>query len=641
MSFVSPGMLIFISAVGIPIIIHLMKNQKFINAHLGTNRFLIEVLKTRNRWRKIENLLLFLLRVAIILLLVALFMRPFIQQPKKVTGSMVVVLFDTSGSEYDDFYKLKQNYSKRLGQISKQLPKEAEIKLFSFNNKITPIDKSDIMNLTCTGEHTDYKAVFNETADFIKLAKKDSASVILFSDLQTNGISELDEFSFPADIPVIIESSNKLLSQNLTISKIRNLTPVISSKKGQKLFNIELEARLNIYGSEQPETVQIGYNIDGKYNSQKVRVENGRCIIDAKISEETLAKRYVSGFFHLESDDDLKVDNYHQFILPIEKTGSILIHNGQVGVDRFEDSSYFIEKSLNSFKRRSQQKWQTKTVAKLPAEIEEDLLILCQPQNFSEIELAAMDEYMNAGGKVIIFAGEEFTIADESFKTQLPFKVEKSPVNSPTTIKTWDKKYVGLKLFDGTASGDLSSLFVFDTLKIEEKEGVKKLVELSNGSTLIAETAVGKGSLLFIAQSCEKTGAQFVTQRMFIPLLHELVNYKLSNDKPQLKVYHNDLIDLEKVRLVEEPTFNEKELTYTATVKNFNEIESDIERLTPEEFYTKLGLSKTDLESRKNEMELMVKPKNTLRPNEIWIWVIAALALVWVIENMVADRRVI
>ncbi len=641
MSFVSPGMLIFISAVGIPILIHLMKNQKFINANLGTNRFLIEVLRTRNRWRKIENLLLFLLRVALILLLVALFMRPFIQQPKKVTGSMVVMLFDTSGSEYDDFYKLKQNYRKRLREISKQLPKEAEIKLFSFNNKITPIEKADIMTLKCTGEYTDYKSVLNETADFIKIAKKESASVILFSDLQANGISDLEEFSFPADIPVIIEPSSKLLTQNLTISKVRNLTPVLSSKRGQNLYNIELEAKLNVYGTEQPETVQIGYNIDGKYNTQKLRVENGRCIIDAKISEETLDKRYISGFLHIESDDDLKVDNYHQFILPVEKTGSILIHNGQVGIDRFEDSSYFVEKSLNSFKRKNHQKWQTRTTTKLPDEIEADLLILCQPQNFSHIELSAMDEYLNSGGKVIIFAGEEFTIADEEFKTHLPFKVEKSTVNTPTTVKDWDKKYVGLKLFDGTASGDLSSLFVFDTLKVEEKEGVRKLVQLSNGSTLITETAVGKGSLLFIAQSCEKTGAQFVTQRMFIPLLHELVNYKLSNDKPKLKVYQSDLIELDKVRLVEKPQFNEKELTYTVTVKNFNELESDIERLSPNEFYTALGLSKTDLKSQKNDMELMIKPKDTLRPNEIWIWVIAALALVWIIENMVADRRLI
>lgn len=641
MSFVSPGMLIFLSAVGIPILIHLMKNQKFIHANLGTNRFLIEVLKTQKRWHKLENIILFLLRTAIILLLVTLFMRPFIHKPKPVSGSMVVALFDTSGSEYDDFYKQKKQYLKRLNEISRQLSEEAELKLFTFNHKITPITKSEIMGLQCTGEHTDYKAVLNETADFIKLSKKSSASVVLFSDLQANGISDLDGFSFPADIPVVVETSPRLLSRNLTINKIRCLNPVINLAQGQKHVSIEFEGELRVYGSDQPKVVEVGYNIDGNYQSCKVEVRNNRFIVKADVSALKLKKRYLSGFFQLETDDDLLIDNCHQFMCPIEKTGSILIYNGQVGIDRFGDSSYFIEKSLNSFRRESNKTWRTKTVTKLPEQITADLLILCQPQHFSDIELTAMEDYLENGGKVIMFAGDEFLLADDAFKSHLPFKISKWKVNTPATIKNWDKQYTGLKLFDGTAGNDLSSLLVFDTLKIEEKEGIRRLIQLSNGSTLMAEAKVGTGSLLFIAQSCEKKGAQLVTQRMFIPLLHELAAYKLSNDKPKLKVNYTDLLDLEKIRLVAPPVFDKTLSTYTGTVKNFNPLESDIERLSPDAFHAALGLSKKELKSADDQFKAFQKPKNSLRPDEVWIWVIAALALIWLIENMVADRRLI
>ena len=75
MSFIQIGFLGALTAMAIPVVIHLVFRQKTRQVELGTLRFLREVLEHNARRRRVMRWLLLALRLACVALLAVLFAR--------------------------------------------------------------------------------------------------------------------------------------------------------------------------------------------------------------------------------------------------------------------------------------------------------------------------------------------------------------------------------------------------------------------------------------------------------------------------------------------------------------------------------------------------------------------------------------
>ncbi|MFK7778725.1 MAG: BatA domain-containing protein, partial [Gimesia sp.] len=103
MSFLTPLYLFGIIAVGLPILLHLVRHQPKNVFYFSTIRFLEHKPPQTNRRNKIENWLLLLLRAAAVMLLVAAFARPFIKNTDfelttAATTQQTIILIDASSS---------------------------------------------------------------------------------------------------------------------------------------------------------------------------------------------------------------------------------------------------------------------------------------------------------------------------------------------------------------------------------------------------------------------------------------------------------------------------------------------------------------------------------------------------------------
>src|SRR5882672_2084373 len=77
MSFLNPFFLFGSLALAVPVLIHLVRREKSEVVRFSSLMFLLKVPKRSVRQQKLKNLLLMLLRLLILALLVAAFMRPY------------------------------------------------------------------------------------------------------------------------------------------------------------------------------------------------------------------------------------------------------------------------------------------------------------------------------------------------------------------------------------------------------------------------------------------------------------------------------------------------------------------------------------------------------------------------------------
>src|SRR3954464_5628935 len=103
MSFLAPLFLVGLVAVAAPIIFHLIRRTVKERVRFSTLMFLKESPPRLTKRSHLENILLLLMRCAVICLLAVSFARPYFQRavtapPKPNSGRRFVVLLDTSAS---------------------------------------------------------------------------------------------------------------------------------------------------------------------------------------------------------------------------------------------------------------------------------------------------------------------------------------------------------------------------------------------------------------------------------------------------------------------------------------------------------------------------------------------------------------
>ena len=96
MSFVNPLFLVALSALVIPIIIHLFNFRKFKKIYFTNVRFIAEIKQETKKRSQLKHLLILLMRLLAIASLVIAFAKPYIPSPlqhKKFTGRQAISVY--------------------------------------------------------------------------------------------------------------------------------------------------------------------------------------------------------------------------------------------------------------------------------------------------------------------------------------------------------------------------------------------------------------------------------------------------------------------------------------------------------------------------------------------------------------------
>ncbi len=231
MSFVNPWFLFALSAIAIPIIIHLFKFRRFRKVLFSNVSFLEELKEEKRKQSKLKNLLILLFRILAILFLVLAFTRPYIPHEDGETsheGNVVSIYVDNSFSmealadrgrlvdeakliaeeiseEFaatDDFHLLTNDFEGKHQRL---------VNLKDFIGFLEEIEISPVVR--------ELSQIYQRQKEMLNNSASDSKHIFMLSDFQKN-VSDFENFEVDTGISAYFIPLDAQRADNLYIDSL-------------------------------------------------------------------------------------------------------------------------------------------------------------------------------------------------------------------------------------------------------------------------------------------------------------------------------------------------------------------------------------------------------------------------------------
>ncbi|MBO0721131.1 MAG: BatA and WFA domain-containing protein, partial [Blastocatellia bacterium] len=267
MSFLNPLFLLGLGAIAAPIIVHLVRRTRAQRVEFPSLMFVRRVPQRTIRRRRIQNLLLLLLRCLAFLLLVLAFVRPYFGSGQaEATGRRAnVILLDSSFSmRYGDRFEQAKDRARavldRLGAgertalVTFGLNYEVQNGFTADANQL----KAALANLQPGYAGTDYIQALRAAEGMFKDAGAAAKNIILISDFQASGRRTADTaYRLSKEIKLTTIDLGQPESPNLAISDV-HVQPLIYQPK----YSEKLTARISNYSEAAKDGVRVEFQLN-------------------------------------------------------------------------------------------------------------------------------------------------------------------------------------------------------------------------------------------------------------------------------------------------------------------------------------------------------------------------------------------
>src|SRR5436309_2700378 len=331
MAFLTPFFLLGLSAIAIPVLIHLIQREKKRVIEFPSLMFVRRIPYQSVRRRRIRHWALLLMRAAAIALIVAAFARPFIHQgtvAAAVGGGAreVVILLDQSASMgYGDHWSRARDAARA---VVRGLGADDRATLVLF-------DKNAEENMRATSDRTRLEAASNAAhvgpgaaryGPALKLAESmlsrsaiKRREAILISDFQRSGWSGSEEVRFPEGMTISTVSVASSSTANLAVPSVAFAR---SSFSGQERLTVT--AGLSNKGDEALKDVPVTLTIDGHEIQAEKATIAAHASGSVSFTQFTLSAPNVRGSVRAGTDP-LPADNTFHFVLAPSEPVSLLV----------------------------------------------------------------------------------------------------------------------------------------------------------------------------------------------------------------------------------------------------------------------------------------------------------------------------
>ncbi|MFQ5707386.1 MAG: BatA domain-containing protein [bacterium] len=544
LTFLNSAILLGLSAVAIPILIHLFTRKKVKTVYFSSLRFLIELQKHKIRRLKIRQILLLIVRALIILALVLAFARPALKSSSASSlesGAQItaVIILDNTLSMGREFA------GKRLLDIAKQRALEVlnllrpgdEIYLlypqappkFAHKGPRYSLDtvRELIENTELSFRTTDYLSTFRAAEEILRKSQNINKEVYFISDMQKNGLRPQESGDgaklFDKHVNVFVLPVQSTERTNLDIASVRLANQILERDKV-----VEIESELRSHSQHRLKDRLVHLFVNGK------RVGQQALDFEATSTQKVLFKMipdrtgFQSGFVQLE-DDELLDDNTRYFTYRILDEIPVLIVTGPSANSRYLKLALHPEKTsttnvtvdeidYNKFPEQNLNKYRVVVFANVP-----------RLDNVASLKL---QKFVAAGGGFLVFLGEDVNLRNYNETIQRKMHL---PLLSETYGNATGEQFLSLgkidfshPIFRGVFEEDqkqISSPHIRFVVKIHAEKPIDTIIEYSNGQPFLFETSFRKGSVMYFTTGLSNNWSDLVFKGIFVPLIYRSITY--------------------------------------------------------------------------------------------------------------------
>ena len=676
MSFLAPLFILGALAVAAPILFHLIRRTSKERIPFSSLMFLEPTPPRVTRKSRIENLLLLLLRCAVLCLLALAFGRPFLRNPLIASGdkgvaTRTVVLIDTSASMRRE--TLWDEAKARALETVRQATAADEVAVYAFDRNVRTVVSFDEWKKSSVNERQSMaearinalKPTWNNThlgnallgaAEAIESGRDSSAAnrrVLVITDLQDGARLEgLQGFQWPKQTQVTVAALKVKKPTNAGLQLVVQASPVAAS-------NEVVRVRVNNAAESRQEQFQLRW-AGTSSNPVAAYVPPGQ----SRTFE--LPKAADSETVEL-TGDEADFDNRVFAVTPPREQIEIAFLGPDIETDS-QQLLYYLKRAFPDTAQREVRVTSHKPDAEIvTASRNPGLFVIGAPLTGDALRDARRALINGATFLCALRSAAEVETVASLLGTSVT--ATDAPATGYAMLAEIDFTHPVFAPFADARFSDFTKIHFWKSRRVEfSGTNVHALAKFDNGAPALAQVNAGKGTVFVLASGWNPGDSQLALSSKFVPLLFSLLELSGAIKAQALDFHVGDVVDISALRATNTLTLRKPDgsgAEVRAGAKFFTETDEPgvyavasttppfrfAVNLAPEESKTaalpleqleKLGVPVRVLPIATPEQiarrEAQMKAAELESHQKLWRWLIVATLLVLVAETWVAAR---
>jgi hypothetical protein len=565
LGFANAALLYGLAAASVPILLHLLNRRRHREVTWAAMRFLLAAMRKNRRRIRVEQWLLLAIRTLIILLVVSAMAKPFLESMGVVfQGQRVhrVIVIDASMSmAYNAIGTTRFEQAKT---IATQLVKDSRggdaisIILMGEPPRVVIGDpstnlaavKKEIDELALTHGSADLTATFKKVDDVLEVSPISQKEVVFLTDLQAaswrspsqggEGLARiLARIEARRPHSVVIDLG-KPGGENRALTDLRLDLPVVTVGA-----SVAVRGVMKNFGANPANQVHARLTIDGRLGPD--RTEN------LPPGEEVpiifTSQQFTTPGDHIVEltldDDPLAPDNHRWIVVPVRESISTLLVDGSYKSEAYQAETDYLAQALSPTEGTPGQPNPIKVEVISEAQMRlrdlnpYDVIVLCNVPQFSPPEVSALEDYLEQGGGVVIFSGDQ--VVPENYN-RLLFDGTKGILPSAIGPSIGDaaKRQAGFGLnalgyrhplvaaFQGESEPVTAGLtqvmtYQYNKLALPSDSKAEIALAFESGDPAIIESPHHRGIVIQCATSADAGWTSWPLHKSYLPVMQQIV----------------------------------------------------------------------------------------------------------------------
>jgi hypothetical protein len=568
--FGSPFMLWGLALGGAPILIHLLHRRRYLEVPWAAMRFLIAATKKQSRRLRLEQILLLIVRTAIVLLIALALARPSIEtfgEYFRAEGPRhrIIVIDATFSMGYSPQDQSRFDRAKELArQIASSARQGDAIQLVRLGeSRPRAIVKQPAYQAAAVLEEINQLPLLDERVDVSGVLEEIEELAGMASDISRKEIYFLTDLQAAAWSPRESAESSRIKSRLKKLSERAKLvfldvgqpgtanTAITSFRAGEGFVlsgrTLPLTATIRHFGTSGAVGQQVELLLDDRLAD--TRQVDLPAETDVRVD---FSPAFASGEHRIEirlKPDGLRVDDSRRLVIPVRDELQVLLVNGKPSGEVMGNATDFLKLALApELPNRTQISAIRPTVIREGELLGTDLarfdcLFLCNVAMLTDREAEVLRSYLEAGGGVVFCLGDQVRPDNYNeilYKSRNPIL----PARLVERIGDTKKKQVSYEFEPGDYSHpivrpfqgnpgaglELTKTFAYFKTQVLEDRGAQVALRFNTGDPAILDAPFGRGRVILITTSVDREWSTWaVWGHSLIPLMHETVSYAVSS----------------------------------------------------------------------------------------------------------------
>ena len=554
MQLLNPLLLIGLSAVAIPIAIHIISRHRARVVPFGSIVFLEESVRERVGIKRLQELLTLLLRCLLILFLVLAASKPLLKRSKgSILGAGsetdVVIILDNScsmGYREGDEARFERARSLAEGVIGSLAANDRAIVLTSkkaagrqpsWDEALPENALKQLAEARPSHNSASFLFALATALDLMNSATGAIREIHVLSDFLATSLNEPEVLakirSARTHASLYAVSVASLRGQNTAVAEVSLLEPYPLAGRP-----VTIQTRLHNHG-DKPTTETVVLTIDGiRRTKREIRLESGQSqsLSFHHVFEEPGRRRVEVS---LQDEDPLVADNRGHLPIIIHDAMPILVvEGGDLDLGPHSET-FFLKTALTPAGDGARAALRPRVISTDELARERlDSYPIIMLANVAGIEgdaLKALQSAVSKGSNVVIFLGERVRPSSSLYASSPLFPVRlgqrRAAPAGPAdefAVQVTQFAHPLFRRFRRGESGDFSRIrFSQYWSLLTEGEGspVAAPAKFGTGDPAIVEATCGRGRVVIFASKCDADWSDFPRRPTYLPFIQQLVDY--------------------------------------------------------------------------------------------------------------------